>query len=103
LCIANIKVILNLYARRVAQLCRIVSLFQQHQTGPTPRISSRLPPFLGWLTLSGLVAHFAPEWWLTMVRISHALETGCSILYSEDMQHGLLVERQLKIVNPFIY
>jgi len=35
------------------------------------------PPFFGWLTLSGIVAHFAPEWWLSMVRISQksTLET----------------------------
>jgi signal transduction histidine kinase len=33
--------------------------------------SSFLFPFLGWLTLTGMVAHFAPEWWLSMVRIIH--------------------------------
>lgn len=31
-----------------------------------------------------------------------ALLAGCSRLYSEDMQHGLLIERQLRICNPFI-
>ena len=30
-----------------------------------------------------------------------ALEAGCTTLYSEDMQHGLLVENQLRILNPF--
>jgi predicted nucleic acid-binding protein len=34
--------------------------------------------------------------------VASALEAGCSILYSEDMHHGLIVENQLKIVNPFI-
>ncbi len=33
--------------------------------------------------------------------VSSALEADCSILYSEDMQHNLLVENNLKIVNPF--
>jgi predicted nucleic acid-binding protein len=33
--------------------------------------------------------------------ISAALESGCSILYSEDMHHGQLIEQQLKIMNPF--
>lgn len=31
-----------------------------------------------------------------------ALVAGCSLLYSEDMQHNLLVEKQLRIVNPFL-
>jgi predicted nucleic acid-binding protein len=33
--------------------------------------------------------------------VASALLAGCSILYSEDMQAGLLVERQLKVINPF--
>ena len=31
-----------------------------------------------------------------------ALENGCSIVYSEDMQHNQIIENQLKIINPFI-
>ncbi|TKT84434.1 PIN domain-containing protein [Dyadobacter frigoris] len=34
--------------------------------------------------------------------ISSALEAGCSTLYSEDMQHGLVIEKRLTIVNPFL-
>ncbi|MDR1228345.1 MAG: PIN domain-containing protein [Azoarcus sp.] len=30
-----------------------------------------------------------------------ALRAGCDTLYSEDMQHGLLLEGQLRIVDPF--
>lgn len=33
--------------------------------------------------------------------VSAALLSGCTILYSEDMHHELLVEKQLKIINPF--
>ena len=33
--------------------------------------------------------------------VSSALENECSILYSEDMHHGLVVENKLKIINPF--
>lgn len=33
--------------------------------------------------------------------IASALEAGCSIIYSEDMQDGMLVESRLRIVNPF--
>jgi predicted nucleic acid-binding protein len=33
--------------------------------------------------------------------IATALENNCTILYSEDMQDGLVVENKLTIVNPF--
>ncbi|MFA5462224.1 PIN domain-containing protein [Aliarcobacter cryaerophilus] len=33
--------------------------------------------------------------------ISTALENKCSILYSEDMQHEIVIDNRLKIINPF--
>lgn len=33
--------------------------------------------------------------------VAAALTGGCERLYSEDMQHGMLVEDRLRIVNPF--
>jgi predicted nucleic acid-binding protein len=33
--------------------------------------------------------------------VASALIAGCTTLWSEDMQDGLLVEGQLRIVNPF--
>ena len=33
--------------------------------------------------------------------VSAALETGSTLLYSEDMHNGLIIEGQLTIVNPF--
>lgn len=33
--------------------------------------------------------------------ISAALESECTILYTEDLSHGQLIEKSLKIVNPF--
>jgi predicted nucleic acid-binding protein len=36
------------------------------------------------------------------VIIAAALEAGCDILYSEDMQNGQIIENMLKIVNPFV-
>ncbi|MDN3583112.1 PIN domain-containing protein [Mucilaginibacter flavus] len=35
------------------------------------------------------------------VIIASALETGCTIFYSEDMSDGQIIEQQLKIINPF--
>jgi predicted nucleic acid-binding protein len=34
--------------------------------------------------------------------IASALESNCSTLYSEDLQHGQVIENSLKIINPFI-
>jgi predicted nucleic acid-binding protein len=34
--------------------------------------------------------------------IATALESGCSILYSEDISSGQIIEHQLTIVNPFL-
>lgn len=34
--------------------------------------------------------------------VATALEAGCHTLYSEDMHHGLVVNKSLTIVNPFI-
>ena len=34
--------------------------------------------------------------------VAAALEADCDVLYSEDMQHGLVVEKRLRIVNPFV-
>lgn len=33
--------------------------------------------------------------------VASALEAGCSILYSQDMQHGQLFDKRLKVVDPF--
>ncbi|GAO35329.1 pilus assembly protein [Sulfuricella sp. T08] len=33
--------------------------------------------------------------------VAAALLAGCSTLYSEDMQHGQIIEGQLTICNPF--
>jgi len=34
--------------------------------------------------------------------VALALEADCEILYTEDMQHGLLVNKKLQIINPFL-
>jgi predicted nucleic acid-binding protein len=33
--------------------------------------------------------------------IAAAIESGCEILYSEDLNHGQIIENRLRIVNPF--
>jgi predicted nucleic acid-binding protein len=34
--------------------------------------------------------------------IAAALLAGSKLLYCEDLQHGQIIERQLRIVNPFV-
>ncbi len=34
--------------------------------------------------------------------LAAALETGCTTLYSEDMQHGQVIDGKLEIQNPFL-
>jgi predicted nucleic acid-binding protein len=33
--------------------------------------------------------------------VASALESGCRVLYSEDLQHGQVIEKRLKVINPF--
>lgn len=33
--------------------------------------------------------------------VATALRAGCTVLWSEDMQHGRVIEDRLRIVNPF--
>jgi len=40
------------------------------------------------------------SYWDSLI-ITSALENGCNILYSEDMQHNQLIENRLRIINPF--
>ena len=41
------------------------------------------------------------SWWDSLI-VASALESNCETLYSEDMQHGLVIENTLTIVNPFL-
>jgi len=40
--------------------------------------------------------------WYDSLIVGAALTTECECLYSEDLQHGQVVDNQLRIVNPFI-
>lgn len=53
------------------------------------------------LKASELRLEYSFSYWDSMI-VASALEASCDVLYSEDMQHSLLIEDRLKIVNPFI-
>jgi len=40
------------------------------------------------------------NYWDSLI-IASALQNNCSILYTEDLQDGQVIENALKIVNPF--
>lgn len=40
--------------------------------------------------------------WFDSLIVAAALDCGCQTLYSEDLQHGQLIESTLRVANPFI-
>ena len=40
--------------------------------------------------------------WYDSLIVAAALESGCELLYSEDMQHGQVIEGRLRVINPFL-
>jgi predicted nucleic acid-binding protein len=52
------------------------------------------------LRASRLRAQYSLSFWDSLV-VASAIESGCNVLYTEDMQDGLTLEGQLTIVNPF--
>lgn len=82
--------LLNLTKPEIVRQC--VSLFKRCEIIPTTHAT---------LTdAAGLIEKYDFQIFDAIV-ISAALEAGCTVLYSEDMQHGLAVNN-LAIVNPFL-
>lgn len=52
------------------------------------------------ISASELRTRYSLSFWDSLI-IASALEAGASTLYSEDMQDGLIVSKQIEIVNPF--
>lgn len=53
------------------------------------------------LSASDLRGRYALSFWDSLI-VAAALQSGAAILYTEDMQHGLVVDDRLRIVNPFL-
>jgi predicted nucleic acid-binding protein len=53
------------------------------------------------LTASDLRNRYSVSFWDSLI-IASALQSGVPTLYSEDMQHGFVVDQKLRIVNPFL-
>ena len=52
------------------------------------------------LTASALREQDSFSFWDSTI-VASALHAGASVLYSEDMQAGLVVENRVRIINPF--
>lgn len=52
------------------------------------------------LKASELRSKHSFSFWDSLV-ISSALHSGAPVLYSEDMQDGLVIESRLRVINPF--
>jgi len=44
---------------------------------------------------------YSYSYWDSLI-LSSSLESGCTVVYSEDMQHGQVIEQTLTIMNPFL-
>jgi len=71
----------------------IVSFYQKYLVVPLDL------PIL--LLASQLRQRYSLSFWDSII-VASALGIGVSVLYSEDMQHGLVIEGQLEIRNPFL-
>ncbi|MDD4964211.1 MAG: PIN domain-containing protein [Gallionella sp.] len=40
--------------------------------------------------------------WYDSLIIAAALEANCAMLYTEDLQHGQVIEGRLTVINPFL-
>lgn len=39
--------------------------------------------------------------WYDSLIVAAALQADCSVLYTEDLQDGQVIEKKLKVINPF--
>lgn len=53
------------------------------------------------MAASRLRQQYSLSFWNSLIAAS-ALYAGVSVLYSEDLHHGLLIEEHLQVRNPFI-
>lgn len=53
------------------------------------------------LRASDLREKYSISFWDSLV-LAIAIKARCMILYTEDMQHNQVIEKKLKIINPFL-
>jgi predicted nucleic acid-binding protein len=53
------------------------------------------------LLASEVRERYSLSYWDSLI-VAAALDAGCTVLASEDMQHGLTIDGRLTITNPFV-
>lgn len=76
---------------QISQL--IASFFENYQVIELERETLR--------TASELRRRYEVSFWDSLVMAS-ALQAQVPVLYSEDLQHGQVIEDRLKVINPFV-
>lgn len=59
------------------------------------------PELSAMLKASELREKHSYSFWDSLI-VASALQINAAILYSEDMQHGTIIDNRLKIINPFV-
>lgn len=52
-------------------------------------------------TAADISSKYKFSYWDSLM-ISSAIASNCNILYTEDLQHGQVIENRLTVINPFI-
>ncbi|AEH44618.1 PilT protein domain protein [Thermodesulfatator indicus DSM 15286] len=76
---------------------KVVKLIHENVIKITNIVSLHLTTYMKANTLR---IRYNLSFWDSLI-VASALESNCSILYTEDMQDGQVIENRLKIVNPF--
>lgn len=53
-----------------------------------------------YLDAYGIKERYTFSFWDSLI-VASALQAGCTTLYTEDLNHGMIVDKKLHIVNPF--
>lgn len=53
-----------------------------------------------YLKASDIRKRYNLSFWDSLI-VASALQAGCMTLYTEDMNHGMIVDKKLHIINPF--
>ena len=48
-----------------------------------------------------ITGKYGYSYWDSLI-LAYAIENQCDLVYTEDLQHGQVVEKKVKIINPFL-
>ena len=85
--------------RRLLNLSKVDLLIQTSRLFAGCPITPVLPDTL--LSAANLIERYQFQLFDAII-VASSLENNCTILYSEDMHHELVVDKTLRIINPFL-